>query len=297
MRLFRCWSGFAYDTYMMSFLDKFLPRLYTGPIRFRLEAFRLGSFHMHCCILERFLAKDMQVTSSDVNQSTRERLSLVHSAAVGLGSRFPDEVLVPPERKGFPLPVVYNETWSMRVQKIASVAGHDDLHSIETITPWDVYQVPIWRGTPLISAIGGALTYLSPDISFSHWDSVFQGTLRQWVLDLQVAGVDLAEYGRREALALRGVVRGALDANAIEMSRNQARHVMPKEMKPVRVREVERGGWNENHWVPVRLLGLEVGPRPEDWRIEWAPEFEWMAYQFWKLIEKESIVMPGSWVE
>ncbi|KAH6990686.1 hypothetical protein BKA56DRAFT_214028 [Ilyonectria sp. MPI-CAGE-AT-0026] len=282
--------------YKMEYQLNFLPTLYTGPLRNRIEAFRLGSFHMNSCDLDHFIAKDGRVTASDVNLSTREKLSLVHSAAVALGTRFPDEILVPGP-KGFPMPVVYDEDWSELVQRVASVAGHDDLHSVETITPWDVYQVPTWRGTPLISVIGGALCYISPDISFCHWDTVFQRTLRQWILDLQIAGVDLTEYGRREVVALRDNNRGALDADAIESSRHQIRNRMVKEAKSYRLQEIEMGGWNENHWVPIRLLDLKVGPRPEDWRLEWVSEFEWMAREFWELMEKENIVMPGSWVE
>lgn len=298
LRLFRCWNEYSYGNDLTSFQHNFLPTLYSGSPRFRFEAFRLGSFHMRTVDGPlSFLSNTRQVTLDDVIQSTREHLSVVHTAALALGIRWPDEVLNPSATKGFPVPEVYHETWSEMIQMIVSVAGHDDLHSIEMVTPWDVHQVPIWRGTPLISVIGGALCYLSPDIDFSRWDAVFQGTIRQWVSDLQGAGVDLTEYGCREVLALRDEVRGAFDADAIELSRNQIRHVMEKEMYPSRVRKVSRGGWNDSNWIPIRLLGLEVGPRPEDWNIKWVPEFEWMAQQFWNLIEKESFVMPGSWIE
>ncbi|KAH7155373.1 hypothetical protein B0J13DRAFT_224133 [Dactylonectria estremocensis] len=296
LRLFNCWSGFADDTWMRTFQKRFLPSLYTGPIRFRLETFRLGSFHMRSATEPlRFLSENANVRPGDVQQSTRERLSLVHSAALALGIRWTDEVLYPGKHV-FPLPFVYNDDWSELVRKVASAAGKEDLHVVETVTPWDVYQVPAWRGTPLVSVIGGALCYLSPDTSFAKWDAVLQASIQRWVLDLQAAGVDLIEYGRREVLALRGEIRGALDADAIESSRYQVRHKMPDEMRPNRVREVGYE-WNDSHWVPIRLLGLEVGSRPEDWRIEWVPEFEWMAQEFWKLVEKESIVMPGSWIE
>ncbi|KAF7544124.1 hypothetical protein G7Z17_g10200 [Cylindrodendrum hubeiense] len=301
LRLFNYEEQWQYGgDYVKAYQQCFLPTLHTGSPRNRFDAFRLASFHMRSGYrtLRFFITNDREVTSDDVSQSTREQLSLVHSAAVALGIRWPDEILVPPNKKGFPIPYVYEESWSETIHKVASVAGGDDLHSIETVNPWDIYQVPIWRGTPLISVIGGALCYISPDKSFFHWDAVFQGTIRQWVLDLQIAGVDLTTYGRREALTLRDQMRGALDADAIEMSRNQIRNVMPNGSKTGRACEVESGGWNDNHWVPIRLLGLEVGPRPEDWRLEWVPEFEWMACQFWKLIEKENTVaMPGSWVE
>ncbi|KPM40597.1 hypothetical protein AK830_g5949 [Neonectria ditissima] len=293
LKAFNMLVGYDYgDAGVAAFQKSFLPKLYTSPLRDRLEGFRLGSFQMTSrYVLTMFLEENARGTFHDVSQSTREQLSLVHSAALALGIRFADDVVFP--GKMFPVMRQYNDRWSELVQQIGAVADYEDLNSIETVTPWDAYHVPVWRGTPLISAIGGALCYMSPDLEFYHWDNVFQKTIQEWVLNLQVAGVDLVEYGRREVIAL-GQARGALDADAIVMSRNQAR-------PPGGVRHYTgsvRGKWNENHWVPIRLLGLEVGPCPEDWRLIWAPEFEWMACQFWKLIQKEEdIVVPGSWVE
>lgn len=296
LRIFDFITDHEYDYgYVASFRKSFLPTLHTSPLRYRLEAFRLGSFHMNSDVsLLAFLSDDGQVPSGDVNQSTREQLSLVHSVALSLGIRFVDKILFPDNR--YPVYSVYHESWNELVQKIASAAGHEDLHCIETVTPWDVYHVPTWRGTPLISAIGGALCYMSPDIEFFHWDEIFQRTIQKWVLNLQIAGLDLVEYGRREVLAMEQA-RGALDADAIILSRTQTRHVMKQGPRTSRPGLEEMRRWNETHWVPIRLLGLDFGPRPEDWRLVWAPEFEWMAQQFWTLIEKENTVMPGSWVD
>ncbi|KAK7429195.1 hypothetical protein QQZ08_004205 [Neonectria magnoliae] len=278
-----------------SFRKNFLPTLHTSPLRYRLEAFRLGSFHMNTeAGLETFLSEDGRVPPGDVNQSTREKLSLVHSVALALGIRYADKIVFP--HNNFPVCSVYHEFWSDLVQDIASAAGQEDLHCIETVVPWDVYHVPAWTGTPLISAIGGALCYMSPDIEFDHWDEVFQKTVQKWVLDLQNAGVDLAEYGCREALAVEQT-RGALDADAIVKSRTLIRHVMKEGPRTSRPGPEDMRRWNETHWVPIRLLGLNVGPQPKDWRLMWAPEFEWMAQQFWTLVEKGDTVMPGSWVE
>ncbi|KAJ4324475.1 hypothetical protein N0V84_003899 [Fusarium piperis] len=289
------------DEYVNIFRQRFLPKFYTGPLRYRLEAFRLASFHSQAPeTLLGLLAENRQVTSFDVSHSSHEKVSIVHSAALALGIRFADEVL--PYKRGWAMWTVacYNEGWSLLVKQVAAVAALEDLYSVETVHPWDVYSVPIWRGTPLVSVIGGALCYMSPDISFSHWDKVFQECIRQWVLDLHESGVDLEIYGQREATIMKEQMRGALDADAIESSRNSIRDSLPKAATNLafkRGQRADRSKWNQNHWVPIRLLELETGPTPDDWRIIWAPEFEWMACQFWEVIEKGDIVMPGSWVD
>ncbi|KAM5377349.1 hypothetical protein ACJZ2D_005030 [Fusarium nematophilum] len=297
LRLFDFLRGFAIDDEFVSiFRRRLLPTLYTGPARNRLEAVRLGSFHvLSVSTLMNLLAKDGKATRLDVNMSTHEKLSLVHSAAIALAIRFADEVL--PYKRVFCQPRVYHGSCSRFVTDVASVADFEDLHTIETVSPWDVHHVPIWRGTPLTSVIGGALCYISPDISFFHWDAVFQGTIRQWVTDLQEAGVDLVKYGTREAMILREHTRGSFDGDAIESSRHQIRDTMPRSGHTPRVQNTRHYPWNETHWVPVRLLDLKFGPHPVDWHLTWAPEFEWMACKFWDLIEKEQVIMPGSWVE
>ncbi|KAJ4169308.1 hypothetical protein NW754_016342 [Fusarium falciforme] len=289
------------DEYVNIFRQRFLPKFYTGPLRYRLEAFRLASFHSQSPeTLLGLLAENRQVTSFDVSRSSHEKVSLVHSVALALGIRFADEVL--PFKRGWAMWTLacYSEGWSLLAKQVTVVASSEDLHSIESVQPWDVYSVPVWKGTPLVSVIGGALCYMSPDISFFHWDKVFQESIRQWVLDLQESGVDLAIYGQREATTLKEQMRGALDADAIESSRHSIRDSLPTAAVSLafkRGQRADRSKWNKNHWVPIRLLELKTGPTPSDWRIIWAPEFEWMACQFWEMIEKEDIVMPGSWVD
>ncbi|KAM0333630.1 hypothetical protein ACHAPQ_005408 [Fusarium lateritium] len=289
------------DEYVTIFRQRFLPNFYTGPLIHRLEAFRLGSFH---CQTERtllgLLSQDEKITSFDVSESSRNGFSLVHSTAVAFGIRFADEVF--PFERGWAMWNLspFNEGWSDLVQQVASAATLEDLHTIETVQPWDIYHVPTWKGTPLISVIGGALCYISPDIEFFHWDMVFQECIRKWASLLQQSGVDLMVYGEQEAISISQNLRSAFDAGAIESSRHTIREPMPAASASMTFRRVERSDrhcWNNNHWVPIRLLELKYGPNPSDWEIIWAPEFEWMAKEFWQMIEKENIVMPGSWVD
>lgn len=296
-RLFDFMQEWTYeDEFVFAFREKFLPKFYTGPIRNRLEAVRLGSFHMQSSSsLLKLLRSNSSPTSSDVELSTHEKQSLVHSAALALGIRFADEV-IPYKRAEFQWHV-YEETWSDMVVQVTSVAETQDLHTIEEVCPWDVYHVPSWRGTPLVSVLGGALCYLSPEVTFFWWDKVFQETLQQWLKDLQTAGVDLIAYGQREVSALKTEYRGALDADTIERSRTEIRDSMAWSAANLKVKRACDNGWNANHWVPIRLIDLKIGPCPADWQLIWAPEFEFMAYQFWQTMEREVNTMPGAWVD
>ncbi|KAM0342682.1 hypothetical protein ACHAPU_009292 [Fusarium lateritium] len=289
------------DDYVRIFRQRFLPNFYTGPLIHRLEAFRLGSFHCQSdSTLIGLLAQDEKITSFDVTESSRNGVSLLHSAAIAFGIRFADEVL--PMERGWAMWNLspYNDGWSDLVQQVASAATSEDLHTVETVQPWDIYHVPTWKGTPLISVLGGALCYISPDVEFVHWDTVFQECIREWVSLLQKSRVDLMVYGEQEAMSISQNLRSAFDASAIEASRNTIRDSMPPASASMAFRRAERSErhvWNSNHWVPVRLLELTYGPTPSDWRIIWAPEFEWMAKEFWQTIEKEHVIMPGSWVD
>ncbi|KAF5263086.1 hypothetical protein FOXYS1_6173 [Fusarium oxysporum] len=246
------------------------------------------------------LAEDRKFTSFDVSESSRTGFSLVHSIAVAFGIRFADEVL--PFKRDWIMWYLspFGDHWSHMVQGVASVATAKDLHTVEKIQPWDVYQVPCWRGTPLISVIGGALCYLSPDISFVHWDNVFQECIQKWASLLQLSGVDLMLYGEQEAANLNKYFRSSFDMSAIEASRNEIRNVMPRGSARMTFRRAERADrerWNKNHWVPIRLLKLKFGQTPGEWQISWAPEFECMANEFWQMVDKGETTMPGSWVD
>ncbi|KAF5657674.1 hypothetical protein FDENT_14177 [Fusarium denticulatum] len=267
---------------------------------------RMFDYHNSCDYGNEFsnapylIARDLKITSFDVSESSRTEVSLMHSAAVAFGIRFADEVL--PWVRGWAMWTMspYNEGWGHLVREVASVARQEDLHIVEIVQPWDVYQVPTWKGTPLISVIGGALCYLSPDIDFTHWDDVFQGCVQKWVSILQQSGVDLMLYGEQEAISIRKHFRAAFDSDVIEASRNEVRNVLPSSSARLTFIRPERSGrkmWNSNHWIPIRLLELKFGPTPSEWEIVWVPEFEWMAKEFWQMIEKEVVIMPGPWID
>ncbi|KAF5590877.1 hypothetical protein FPCIR_6269 [Fusarium pseudocircinatum] len=233
---------------------------------------RMFDYHNSCDYGDEFnnapylIARDLKITSFDVSESSRTGVSLMHSAAVAFSIRLADEVL--PWVRGWAM-------WTMSpykelVREVASVARQEDLHTVEIVQPWDVYQVPTWKGTPLISVIGGALCYLSPDIDFTHWDDVFQGCIQKWVSILQESGVDVVLYGEQEAISISKRFRAAFDSDAFEASRNEVRNVLPSSSARLTFIRPERSGrkmWNSNHWIPIRLLELKFGPTPREWEI------------------------------
>lgn len=277
-----------------------MPNYYLRSLRDRLEAVRLGAFNIiRCKTLETLLSKDRTITQNIVNQSSREKVSLVHSAAVALGCRYPERLVTC--KKPYVWMRIYSEEWGELVAKIARLATLDDLTCIETVVPWDVYEVTAWRGTPLTSVIGGALCYLCPDISFNHWDMMFHGCLDKWLALLESAGVDLLEYGRREVRILHDLqndTKGAFDAEAIEDSRTMIRHPMVKGDPLPKVHRMDGANRRgEQYWLPFRIIDIQIGPSRGDWKLKWAPEFEYMACQFWTLIENQEQTMPGAWVD
>lgn len=299
---------FSPDDMMLSnFRNLFMPNYYLRLLRDRLEAVRLGAFNvLDVKTFGSLLSEDRVFSKEDVRQSTREKISLVHSAALALGCRYPEKLV--PYQKPRPWLHAYNEGWADVVTSVVSVATLEDLTSIESVVPWDAYEVTAWKGTPLTSLIGGALCYLCPEISFNHWDDLFHGCLLKWLTLLQSAGVNLLEYGQRELSVLHGLhenTKGAFDADAIAASRTMLRHPMGKNTPKAKLYHVGAkmrhtayiDTFGEKYWIPFRITDLEVGPMPSDWRLRWAPEFEHMACEFWKLVEHQESTMPGTWVD
>ncbi|PTB65979.1 hypothetical protein BBK36DRAFT_1203298 [Trichoderma citrinoviride] len=306
---------FSPDDMMVSnFRNLFMPNYYLRMLRDRLEAVRLGAFNvLDVKTFGSLLSEDRTFSKADVSQSTREKISLVHSAALALGCRYPETLVR--YQKPRPWLNAYSERWGDVVTKVVSVATLDDLTSIETVVPWDAYEVTAWEGTPLMSLIGGALCYLCPNISFNHWDGLFHGCLHKWLVLLQSAGVNLLEYGKRERAVLHDLqknTKGAFDADAIDASRTMLRHPMTQGTPKAKLYHMgvkksrkrgEAGGMfcvdrsGEEYWIPFRIIDLEVGQDPSDWKLIWAPEFEHMACQFWDSLEPEKVLMPGAWMD
>ncbi|KAL3292678.1 Ankyrin repeat-containing domain protein [Colletotrichum asianum] len=94
-----------------------------------------------------------------------------------------------------------------------------------------------------------------------------------WLEDVQSAGIDLEEYGKRElAIYLK--------------SSCTLRHRRGFGMA---------GPTSTLH--NMRLVSFEYGPRPEDWYLVWDPDAYEFAGEFWNLIENPPLRIPGGWVD
>ena len=289
------------------FQRMFMPSYSDLPRAERLEAVRLGSFvfsndNLLMRLFKGYSCSEPSVTEADMRGSTDEKLSLLHSGAIDFGCRYA-ETLIPESYSAYR--DKYREIPNNLVVRAASVSIATDLHAIETIVPWEHWRVNVWTGTPLSSAIGGAVSYINGTQSLSefyvysdqtrccpaHMDTVLQGTLNYWLAMLQKAGVDLTAYGEREVEVLRqdhSDLKGSFDANAIRRSRQVPRPLL---------REYRRPRNGDYYWIPIRIIGMEYGSQLCDWKLLWAPEYETFGSDFWKLVDEIELDIPGSWVE
>ncbi|KAK1983333.1 hypothetical protein LZ30DRAFT_714620 [Colletotrichum cereale] len=241
----------------------------------------------------------MEIARGDVEDSVKQGFSLLHSAAIAVGKRMADELQYDPRvfraRS-------YTECWSdLIVETVRAAPEVERLCHVETVVPWGWFLVPVWKSTPLISLLGGALCRLHSEIPLPEWDSIFQAVLKQWLRDLQSAGVDLLQYGRQEALVQKfgcPEVKGAFDSDAINASRRVVRNELQDATKDTWMTSVDRNcDKSDRYWMPIRIIALDYGPDVDDWRVRWLVESEAFAGEFWRVVEAPRVSMPGSWVD
>jgi hypothetical protein len=151
-----------------------------------------------------------------------------------------------------------------------------------SVAPADLHQVSSTMcETPLVTflrAWGLALNYPRP----YPWS--FTPALRKWVSELQALGVDLEEYGELERELHRNgdvSLELKLDIGHDRMGNMNAF----TDPEPV------------SRWVTFRLLDFTYGPEPEDWFIWVTNPLDEVVGQFWRMVEREVEVIPGTWIE
>jgi hypothetical protein len=94
--------------------------------------------------------------------------------------------------------------------------------------------------------------------------------IQLWVGELQLAGVDLVEYGIKEkALQASDLVDTYLDVY-----------------------------WQfQEDVLNFRYFSLSYGPNPQDWHIWTSDPVDELANEFWEMMEISVKTMPGAWVE
>ncbi|KAL3447631.1 hypothetical protein BJX65DRAFT_89859 [Aspergillus insuetus] len=113
-----------------------------------------------------------------------------------------------------------------------------------------------------------------------RWSS-FTSALRKWVSELQAVGVDLEEYGELEREMHRnGDVDRQIEMTVIQGDMNYFKATDPPADR-----------------LKFRLLDFTYGPEPEDWFVWVTNPLDEFAGQFWRMVEREVEVMPGTWVD
>ncbi|KAH8175073.1 hypothetical protein LIA77_06492 [Sarocladium implicatum] len=259
------------------------------------------------------ITQDGKVVASHVLRSLEGQDSLVHSTAVSIGrsrayiGNANDSRPCTPEagthvsyrdRDIF----VHKQTIADGLlQAVTAVCTPGDLHHVENIAHPSLCT-SLWKGTPLVSLIGGIVFGLILETSrgFYSWrqfnraqqgaitlriqKKLLQKALQAYICGLQAARVDLTAYGHKEHTILHNdldALRGNFDADSLLMRESL--------FSPFS----KLGG----AVVPFSIVDLEFGAEPEQWRLIWEPELEVMARQFWETIEPAPLLMPGSWVE
>lgn len=103
--------------------------------------------------------------------------------------------------------------------------------------------------------------------------------LQIWLSILQECGIDLCEYGRQELQRLKDEDIGW-------------------EFR------ISRDVWYQRPFLQtrngefeVRLISLEYGSQPGDWKLWWSEPTDGLVGDFWREIEPEPLRIPGSWDE
>lgn len=187
------------------------------------------------------------------------------------------------------------------MQAIAAVSQSETLHHVEAIGCRYRSETKLWRGTPLVTVLGGALYGLLVESclfrvgstqglaypTLHEQEQTLKEAFRAWICGLQGVGIDLISYGRTERAILEEEesYRGCFDADALIISNWMT------------IPWIDIVGSACNPLIPLRLVSLEVGDKPEQWQLFWVFEFEAMAREFWDIVEYTPVRMPGSWVE
>ncbi|KAK1672276.1 hypothetical protein BDP55DRAFT_588343 [Colletotrichum godetiae] len=301
-RLFTFMAEYTYgDEYIRVYYSKFLTDYHSRfSISDRAEAVRLAAFIVReDTTYLNLLSPDYTISPRDVEKSAECGFSLLHSAAIATGIRLADELQFDPR---ILRPRTYTSAWSdIIIKTVRSLPNTMNLCHVETVVPWDWFVVPVWKATPLISLLGGALCRLSPHLPLEEWDNVFQAVLKQWLRDLVSAGVDLLTYGEQESKTMRFThpeVKGAFDSDAINLSRKVVRNPLQACSRPGWMTTAESAfDRSDRYWTPVRIISIDYGPNVDDWRVHWIIEIEAFAGEFWRVVESPRVVMPGSWID
>ncbi|OIW26931.1 hypothetical protein CONLIGDRAFT_492708 [Coniochaeta ligniaria NRRL 30616] len=131
-------------------------------------------------------------------------------------------------------------------------------------------------------------TLLTPlwsiDISYSARHLKFSSRLARaelawhtWLRTLEDAGIDLELYGETE--------QDWLESHGDEFGVSLPFYTFRERT------------YNYGSTLKARLIGIQHGPRAQDWRLFWTEPTDAFVGEFWRGVEREVPLMPGSWIE
>jgi hypothetical protein len=135
-------------------------------------------------------------------------------------------------------------------------------------------------GTPLIQMLRGAYSlhevndahggFINCDRPIQHLHRRGEEALLTWLQTLQGFGIDLERYGKTE------------------------HKLFYQESSSWRNLELLMEG-SRGEVYPLRLIGLQVGPEPEDWKLWLSEPSDEFAGDFWDMVEHPERTIPGAW--
>ncbi len=257
--------GFA-----VSILDpNSLGRIFHPDGRFRLQDLRRVIFPTGKTVLKRLLDLYFMERANVMRIRTGPKLKCTckQVCTAGFAEHHQDFYAKPPTT----FAVMGHQWWQIRgvVRQAVATASYHDL--------W-VTQIDTGR-TPLLEAMPSCRSWMRQwwnmksvygPRPYRLWSFEIQETVRDWLKDLQAAGMDLEDYGKMEAMAF------------------------------ITHRHCHRVRWpHGSKSAGYFWRGFKLGPRPEDWTLhwEWDPDVEGFVGDFWASIEDPRLTLPGSWVE
>lgn len=153
--------------------------------------------------------------------------------------------------------------WRTLARELVTIGA--DIHALETRPRRTDCELVL---TPFMSLFTG----LQQFVGFIWDSSSLQWVVTMWLEDLVASGVDLVEYGRKEKeiLDLSSTTKCATFSLDCDL-------------------RYGGGVWH--------IVNFDFGAAPSDWHIWWAEPTDFLAGEFWAMIESPEEFMPGSWID
>ena len=101
--------------------------------------------------------------------------------------------------------------------------------------------------------------------------------LKLWLEELDASGIDLMEYGRIERALWE-------------------QEPMRKDFPGYDPLVLDEDPLDSDEPFTWRLINFTFGASPSDWHV-WGSQLDGYAGEFWSMVERPEVNMPGTWIE